>query len=111
MIDQINDAVQEWNVMGDQNKCILIIIQITLQPFNMLFVQIVGWLVQKQDIRFFQKQFSHQYFGTLSTGQIRNIPVKTDIHKTKGTADFFHFSINHIEIMMLQQLLNGSGLF
>ena len=77
----------------------------------MLFIQVVGRLIQKQNIWFFQKQFSHQYFGTLTAGQIRNIPIQPDIHQTKGTADLFYFCINHIKIVMLQKLLNGTSLF
>ena len=41
--------------MGNQDECILILIQIPLQPFDMLHIQIVGRLIQKQDIRFFQQ--------------------------------------------------------
>ena len=47
MIDQVDDAVQERNIMGDQNKGIFIILEIAFQPFNVLLIQIVGRLVQK----------------------------------------------------------------
>ena len=41
--------------MRDQNKRILVIQQITLQPRNMFLIQIVSRLIQKKDIRFFQQ--------------------------------------------------------
>ena len=48
--------------MTDQDKCILIFLQIPLQPFDMLRIEIVRRLVQKQDFRLLQK-----YLRTLST--------------------------------------------
>ena len=53
--------------MGDQDKSTFIFLKIALQPGNMLFIQIVGRLVQKKDVRLFQKQFSKKDFSTLST--------------------------------------------
>ena len=44
--------------MGDQNKSIFVFLKIPLQPFNMLYVQIVGRLVKKKDIRFLKQQLS-----------------------------------------------------
>ena len=46
MVDQVDDAVQEGNVMGDKNKSVLIVIEVSLQPFNVLCIQIVGRLIQ-----------------------------------------------------------------
>ena len=45
MVNNINDAVKEGNVMGDQDKGILIFLKIALEPFNMIYIQIVGRLV------------------------------------------------------------------
>ena len=53
--------------MGDQDKGVLIVIQIPFQPGDMLSVQIVGRLVQKQDIRFFQKELGKKHLGTLTS--------------------------------------------
>ena len=52
--------------MGDQDKSIFILIEIPLQPLDMLHIQIVGRLVQKKDIRFFQKQLAQQYLRSLA---------------------------------------------
>ena len=67
MIDQVDDTVQEGNVMADQDKCVLIFIQITLEPFDMFRIQIVGRLIQQQNIGLFQQKFAQQNFGTLTT--------------------------------------------
>ena len=44
--------------MGNQNKRVLILLEVAFQPFNMLHVQIVGRLIQKQDIRLLKKELS-----------------------------------------------------
>ena len=53
--------------MADQDKCVLIFIQITLEPFDMFRIQIVGRLIQQQNIGLFQQKFAQQNFGTLTT--------------------------------------------
>ena len=67
VIDEVDDTVQEGNVMADQDKCVLIFIQITLEPFDMFRIQIVGRLIQQQNIGLFQQKFAQQNFGTLTT--------------------------------------------
>ena len=66
MINQIDHGVQEWNIVGNKNESILIVIQVTFQPFNMDDIQIVGRLIQKQDVRFFKEKLGQQDFGTLA---------------------------------------------
>ena len=58
--------------MGDQNKSIFVFLKIPLQPFNMLYVQIVGRLVKKKDIRFL-KQLSKKNLGSLTAGKLRYV--------------------------------------
>ena len=83
MIDEVDDTVQEKNVMADQNESILVFVQITLQPFDMLRIQIViGRLVQEQDIRLLQQEFSQQDLGTLAASlQFGDITIETDLHQ------------------------------
>ena len=66
MINQIHDAVQKRNIMRDQDKSIFIIIQITLQPFDMSLIQIVCRLVKQKNIRLFKQKLCHEHLGTLS---------------------------------------------
>ena len=46
--------------MTDQNKCILIFLQVTFQPCNMLGIQIVCRLVKQKDLRFLKKKLRQQ---------------------------------------------------
>ena len=66
MINDVHHFIQKRNVMGNQDERIFIFGEITFQPVDMLFVQIVGWLVQKQDVRLFQKEFAEQDTGALA---------------------------------------------
>ena len=51
--------------MRDQDKSILIVIQVTLQPLNMFRIQIVGRLVKKQNVRFLQQKLAQKNLGAL----------------------------------------------
>ena len=85
--------------MGDQNKSIFVFLKIPLQPFNMLYVQIVGRLVKKKDIRFLKQQLSKKDLGSLTAGKLSYVTVHTDLIQPKSTADFLYFRVDHIKIM------------
>ena len=110
MINQIDNRIQKRNIVGDKDKCILIILQITLQPFDMFLIQIVGRLIQKQDIRLLQKQLAKQNLGSLTTAQVCNITFQSDIQKPQSSGNFLHLRIDHIEIMHGKGILNSSQL-
>ena len=67
VIDDINHRIQERNIVGDKDKSILIIQEISFQPCNVFLIQIVGWLIQKQDVRLLKKQFGKEYLGSLAS--------------------------------------------
>ena len=67
MVNNIDNIVQKRNIVGDEDKSILIFLKITLQPGNVLFVQIVGGLVKKKDVRFLKKKLGKKNLGTLTT--------------------------------------------
>ena len=66
MINNIYNTVKEWDIMRYQYKCVLIVLQISLKPLNMLLIKIVSRLIKKKDVRFFKKQLSKQYLSSLS---------------------------------------------
>ena len=53
--------------MGDQDECAFIFLKIAFQPGDMLFIQVVGGLVQKKDIWFLQKKLPEQDLGPLAS--------------------------------------------
>ena len=51
--------------MRDQDKSILVVIQVALQPLNVFGIQIVGRLVKKQNVRLFQQKLAQKNLGAL----------------------------------------------
>ena len=94
--------------MGDQDKGIFIVLEIPFQPLDMLHIQIIGRLIQKQDIRFFQKQLAEQYLRSLSARKLRDILIQSDLIETEGASDLLHFGVDNIEIMRHQKVLDRS---
>ena len=66
VIDDIHHVIEKWDIVGDQDKGVLILCQIALQPADMLFIQIVRRLIKEKDIRFLQEQLSEEDAGALS---------------------------------------------
>ena len=97
--------------MGNQNKGILIIGQIPFQPGNMLGIQVVGRLVQQENVRFFQQKLAKQHLGTLTAAKVCDILVKSQVQKPQGSCHFLHLGVNHVKIVHGEQILNGAKLF
>ena len=96
--------------MRNQNKSIFVIIQIPLQPLYMIFIEIIGRFIQKQNVRFFQQQLCHENLCTLAAGQFRNVSVQTDFLKTESPGNLIYFCIDQIKIMLVKQILICTGL-
>ena len=92
--------------MGYQNKGILITLQIGFQPFNMLHIQEVCWLVQNQYIWTLQQQFSQQDLGALSTRKGIYRLVQTNIPQAKTSSYLLNFAVQCVEAVSLQNVLN-----
>ena len=97
--------------MGNEDECIFILIQVAFQPFDMFRIQIVGRLVQQQDIRLFQQQLAEKALGALAAAQLGNVTIQPDIGQPQGASHFLHFGVYHIKIMHGEHILYGSQLF
>ena len=106
MIDYICNRVQEWHIMGYQNKSIFIALQIGFQPFNMLHIQIVGRLVQNKNIRALEQQLCKKHLGALTTGKLIHHTVKANITKSQSTGHFLNLAVKGIEAMCIKDFLN-----
>ena len=51
MINDIDHIIEKRNIVGNKDKSILIFLKIAFQPCNVFFIQIVGGLIQKKNIR------------------------------------------------------------
>ena len=57
---------------------------------------------------FFKKEFSQQDLGSLASGQLLHILVETDLIQSECMADFLHFGIDHIKVVIHQKVLDRS---
>ena len=96
--------------MGDQDKSVLVILKIPLQPLDMLYIQIVCRLVEEQDIRLLKKKLSEEDLRSLSAGELVNVLVKTDLVEAEGASDLLHLGVDNVEIMCHQKILDRSQL-
>ena len=53
--DPTGDVIQKIAVMRYCDDGTLVVLQVMLQPGDRFCVQVVGWLIQKQDVRFGQE--------------------------------------------------------
>ena len=110
VVDQIDHAVQEGDVMGDQDEGVFIFLEIAPQPLDMLHVQVVGGLVQKEDIRLLQKELGQKDLGTLASGKLGYVPVQAQVRKLEGPGDLLYLGVDHVKVMGHEKLLKGPKL-
>ena len=53
MVNKVYHTVQERNVVGNEDEGVFVVDEIPFQPFDVVFIQIVGRFVQQKDVRFF----------------------------------------------------------
>ena len=106
MVDNIGNSIQERHIMGYQNKGILIALQIGFQPFNMLHIQEVSWLVQNQYIWTLQQQLGQQNLGALSPRKGIYRLVQTNIPQAQSSSYLLDFAVQGVEAVGLQNILN-----
>ena len=110
MPDHIDNAVKKRHVMGNQDKCVLVLRKISPKPFNMLLVEIVGRLVEKQNVGLFQQKLCEKHLRSLSAGELADILVKSESVQLKSMTDFINLRIDGVEIMLLEHLLQHAHL-
>ena len=49
MPNDVRYGVKKWRIMGNDNKGILIVLQVARKPLNMFRIQIIGRFVKKQE--------------------------------------------------------------
>ena len=79
--------------MGNQNEGMLVVLQEFGEPFDMFNVQIVGRLVQQQNLGVLQQQLSKQNLAALTAGKLAYVFIKTDAAKTEAVGELFDFAV------------------
>ena len=75
-VDLADYPVNEHPVVGDQDDGLGVFLQVAFQPLDRLHVQMVGRLVQQQDVRLDQQQLDEADLGLLAAGERRDRPVQ-----------------------------------
>lgn len=73
--------------MGNQNKGVLIVLQKFGKPFDMFNVQIVGRLVQQQNLGVLQQQLSKQNLAALTAGKLAYVFIKPMLPRPRPLAN------------------------
>ena len=92
--------------MGDEDESVFVILQEAGQPADVLHIQIVGGLVQQQNIRILQQQLGQQHLVALSTGKVRYIPVQTDISQAQAVGKVFDLAVQGVKTAVFQAALD-----
>ena len=108
MIDQIDDAVQERDIVGYYDKRVFVFLKIALEPFDMFGIEIIGWLVQQKDIRLFQQQLSEQHLCALTAGKPGDIAIRADFRETQRAGNLVDFAVDIVEVVCIQKFLELS---
>ena len=74
--DPLGHVVEEVAVVGDGDDGTLVGGQVLLQPQHALGVQVVGGLVQQQQVRCLQQQLAQGHAAALTTGQVLDLGVR-----------------------------------
>ena len=61
--------------MGDDKNSSRIIQKISFQPGDAFHIQVISWLIQKQDIRLGKKHLAQRHAGFLTAGKSFNLLV------------------------------------
>ena len=91
--------------MGDNNDSFGIVLHIAFQPFDGLQIQVVGRLIQQQDIRFGQQQPDKRDPGLLSAGKLPDPPFQVFRPEPETGKHRPHFRIPVIAVKRLEFLL------
>ena len=79
-----HDPVKEIPVMRYDDDCPFIIHQIGFQPCDRIHIQVVGRLIEENDIRFCHQKTSQSDSGLLSAGKFRHFLVKIFLSKAES---------------------------
>ncbi len=84
LIDKLRHLVQKKPVMGHHHHRMVILPQILLQPLAGSNIQMIGGLIQKQNVRFFQQQPDKADLRLFSAGEGFQLPPFLLLGKTKA---------------------------
>ena len=73
--DPLGDVVEEVPVMGDGDDGAGVLLQVLLQPLHALGVEVVGGLVEQQQVGLLQQQLAQRHAALLAAGEDGDVGV------------------------------------
>ena len=95
---------------GDEDESVLILLQVSLEPRDVLLVEIVGRLIEKEDLRLFEEELAQEHFGALTAGELCDIPVQSEVGEAERAGYFRDLRVDGVKVVRGQKLLEGAGL-
>ena len=99
--DPVHGAVQKVAVMGDGHHGAPEFLDIGLQPLRSVKVQMVGRLIQQQNVRILQNQAAQVHPGLFSAGKLVEQPAP---HIVRNGQAVGHLADGHIRIVSAEHL-------
>ena len=106
MPNDVRYGVKKWRIMGNDNKGILIVLQVARKPLNMFRIQIIGRFVKKQDVRMLKEELCKKHLRALTARKLIDLMIKANIAQSKARRDFLDFCIKVVVISRLQPFLD-----
>ena len=116
--DTLGHLVQEVAVMGNGQDGALESLDVSLQPLDTVQVQMVGRLVQQEDVSLLQQKAGQVYTGLLAAGEGIKLLFSLIGGDSQTVADLVHFHIHlvaaacgeagHQIVVFLQLLVGGA---
>ena len=106
MIDDIGDGLQEGYIVADEDEGVFVVVQIVLEPVDMLHIEIVGRLIEDEDGGCLKEKLRQQYLGALAAGKLVYRAVKTDVPKSEAAGYLLNAGIEGVEGAAVKDVLN-----
>ena len=97
--DMGDNTIEKRRVVADEQQRHLRVQEELLEPALRRFIQVVGRLVEQQDVRVGQKQMRQRHAHSIATGQFLDRTTEIDLRKSQPHQDAFRFMFG-IQIAM-----------
>ena len=104
--NRVRYLVQKLAVVGNEQNGALIFLQVTLQPQQRGQIEVIGWLVQHQKIRFLHQEPSQvgAHYPTAAERPGRLCPIR--IRKPQPAQHFCRLGLQRVAVQFLKPLMS-----
>ena len=105
MPDDIRHGIEERHIMRNDDKGVLVIRQVVLEPLDVLGVEVVRRLVEQQDFRVLEQELRQEDLRALAARELVHLAVKADVAQAEAACDLFDARVNRIVAARLEDVL------